>query len=266
MITVKTLMFEPMWFTQTLKNTTPYLIPLLISAGVAMIFRLLLNLFDRRWRKIDFSERPIPPADLMRRCRLLVVDDEYPELVDELKALGYSVDYEKDIDKNNINKLHKNLYSAVILDYRGVGKEFGNDHGLSLLRHLKRVVPATVIIAYTSKPVTSKNSDFFRIADFVLNKDDGIQESTEKIETALRRAVSIENLWGAFLGSLNVSKGSEEDFRLQNLYVRGLESAADREKMKLSVLDILSSPEAREATVSLLSNMFEIGIATYIGK
>jgi DNA-binding response OmpR family regulator len=135
--------------------------------------------------------------ELIRRSRILVIDDEQPKLIEDLRKDGFSVDY--DPTGNDTTNIEKNLYDLIILDFGGVGEKFGRDQGLSLLRHIKRVNPAPFILAYTSKSLPATQADFYRLTNGTLSKDAGIQESFLKIEDSLREALNVERLWTAVL-------------------------------------------------------------------
>ena len=102
----------------------------------------------------------------------------------------------------------------ILLDFGDVGAAFGQDQGLSLLKHIKRVNPAIVVLSYTSKALETRHADFYRQTDGALAKDAGIQESLEKIEDALRKAHSIKNVWTGLLCLCDVTPGSAEDSRV----------------------------------------------------
>jgi len=135
--------------------------------------------------------------ELIRRSRILVIDDEKPKLINDLGADGFSVDYDSTGD--DTSKIEKNLYDLIILDFGGVGKKFGQDQGLSLLKHIKRVNPAAIVLAYTSKSLPAEQSEFYRLTNGTLSKDAGIQESFSKIEDSLREALNVERIWAAVL-------------------------------------------------------------------
>src|SRR5438067_2540709 len=126
--------------------------------------------------------------ELRRRSRILVIDDERPELVDDLQKAGFAVDYHPDINKENLSFLDQNIFDLILLDFGNVGTSVGPDQGLTLLRHIKRINPAIVVLAYTSKALGADHADFYRLADGVLAKDAGIAESMEKIEGNLQKA------------------------------------------------------------------------------
>lgn len=126
-----------------------------------------------------------------------MIDDQRPKLLEDLGKQGFSIDYDSTGD--DTSKIEKNLYDLILLDFGGVGERFGKDEGLSLLRHIRRVNPAPFILAYTSKSLTSAQSDFYRMTDATLSKDAGIEESFSKIETSLREALNLERVWNALL-------------------------------------------------------------------
>ena len=135
--------------------------------------------------------------ELIRRSRILIIDDERPALIEDLQADGFSVDHDPTGD--DTTKIEKNLYDLIILDFGGVGKKFGKDQGLSLLKHIKRVNPAPFVLAYTSKSLAAEQSEFYRLTNGTLFKDAGIEESFSKIEDSLRQAQNVERIWGAIL-------------------------------------------------------------------
>lgn len=75
--------------------------------------------------------------DLIRKCRILVIDDQRPALIDDLTKSGFAVEY--DAVGDDMTNVEKRLYDLIILDFAEVGKNYGKDHGLSLLKHIKRV-------------------------------------------------------------------------------------------------------------------------------
>jgi hypothetical protein len=178
----------------------------------------------RQARKMWFSKKKtikdlrstINRDQLVRRSRLLVIDDEEPELIKDLKSAGFSVDYMVDVDQKNQTIFERQIYDLVLLDFGNVGKAFGSDEGLSLLKYIKRICPSVTVLTYTSKALPTIHADFYRLADGTLSKDAGIGESTEKIEDGLRRAWSIDRVWEGFLEKCNIKPGSDADLELQD--------------------------------------------------
>src|SRR4051812_4790904 len=119
-------------------------------------------------KKHQIDELDIPPLsreDLLRRSRILVIDDERPDLIDDLKKRHFFVDHLPDITKENLDEIERPFYDLIILDFGNVGTSIGDDHGLSILRHIKRINPTAMVLAYTSKALGTEHAEFFRMAD-----------------------------------------------------------------------------------------------------
>ncbi len=224
-----------------------------------------MGLFSRKKLKIESLDLKLSREELLRRSRILVVDDERPDLIDDLKAAGFAVDYEPDIPPAKMVVIDKLQYDLIILDFKNVGEAFGRDEGLDLLRHIKRVNPSTVVFAYTSKALGAEHADFYRSSDGVLKKDAGISESLEKIEEGLRRARSLPNLWSGMLHVAGIAPGSEEDFIAQDLYVRGLSTPNKMKTLKDRVISRIGGEESKALAVSAVEKLLEIGARAYLG-
>jgi len=111
------------------------------------------------------------------------------------------------------------MYDLVLLDLGNVKQKFGNDQELSLLRILKKMNSALVVLAYTYRALASDQADFYRLADGVLPKDASIEDTMEQVERYLRKAQNLENLWKGFLSVASVVPSSSEDRKLQDLLV-----------------------------------------------
>lgn len=213
---------------------------------------------------IESLDCQTPRDDLLRRSRILVVDDERPKIIDDLKAAHFSVDYRIDIKKEDMQLIETPLYDLLLLDFGNVGKDFGEDEGLSLLKHIKRVNPALFVVAYTSKSLGNRHADFFRISDAVLSKDAGIQESLEVIEKGLQKAWSTSNLWGGLLAVSGITPGSKIDKELQDLYVRGIFKPSKFEKLKQALYKTLTNDLAQKVGFAILGKLIEIGIHSHL--
>lgn len=172
---------------------------LLYTSGASASIAITKMIFSRFFGKPDLSKlKPdLNRDELIQRCRILVIDDQRPKLIDDLTKSGFAVEY--DAKGDDLKNVEKGLYDLILLDFGGVGEVYGKDQGLSLLRHIKRVNPVQFILAYTSKNLTPEQSEFYRLTDGTLFKDAGIQESFAKIEDSLRDSLDVERLWKATL-------------------------------------------------------------------
>lgn len=143
----------------------------------------MLGIFKR---KRDFDDiNHISRDDLIKKSRILIIDDDGTIMLkDFLQQQGFSVDHDK--LGNDLGKYTSGLYDLIILDYHGVGNELGGRHGLDLMRFLNKNLVSTRVLAYTSRSLSAAESDFFKMAHAVLQKDLGLADSMEIIEDQLR--------------------------------------------------------------------------------
>ncbi len=204
--------------------------------------------------------------DLVKRGRVLIIDDERPDLIDDLTQARFAVDYVPDIKRNNLSLIDQLTHDLIVLDFGNVGQEFGSDEGLSLLKYIKRVNPSVIVYAYTSKALTIEQSEFYTLTDGSLKKDAGISESTEKIEEGLRRALSIENLWEGLLNVAGIEPGSEEDLDLQNKYVKALKNTNKTSNLRSKAAEFFGSEGAQKIGSKLIDKLLELGFKAIIGE
>lgn len=119
----------------------------------------MFGFFEKKHTLSEISYT-IPREELIRRSRILVIDDERPDLIDDLKISHFAVDYVEDITNTNRDLIETAIYDLIILDYGNVGSCFGQDEGLSLLKHIKRINPSVYVLAYTSKSLNTNQADF----------------------------------------------------------------------------------------------------------
>jgi len=222
-----------------------------------------MRLFSKK--SIHDVKLTLPREEILRRSRILIVDDEKPEIINDLKKARFSVDYESDITKDNMNIVDQSTYDLILLDFGNVGKSFGADEGLSLLRYIKRVNPAIVVLTYTSKALSTTHADFYRHADGVLAKDAGIAESLEKIEEGLKKAHSIENVWLGLITLAGIVPGSDEDARFQDLLVRGFHSKRKLKMFRQNMLVLLDNGTGKSIGNLLIGKLIELGLKSFIG-
>jgi hypothetical protein len=188
---------------------------------------------------------------LIQSSRIVVIDDEVPLLVEELRKVGFAVDHDQ--HGNDLKNYDNQIYDAAIIDYHGVGQGLGKNQGLDLVRHIKRVSPRTRIIAYTSRSLSASESEFFRLSHVVLPKDLGLGDSLKLIETELRKAFEKSYLLDALLAKLSLAEGPERE-RMQDQLIKAL-SKKDESRFREYVGKAVG--KAAEKSVELIiSKMF----------
>ncbi len=136
---------------------------------------------------------------------------------------------------------------------------FGDEEGLSLLKHIKAVSPSAVVFAYTSKALKSCHADFYTLSDGNLDKDAGVQESIEKIVEGLQKARSLSNTWKSFLHRCAISPGSPDDLRLQHAFVKAVKNPKKHAYWKEVALDAAKSDEGKAFSTAIATKLLELG-------
>jgi DNA-binding NarL/FixJ family response regulator len=173
-----------------------------------------LSWFEKKPR---LAELTTPPSrdDLIRRARVALLDDETPEVMADVQAHGFAVDHLRSTSDARFSRLAGGVYDLLLLDYGGIGLQYGADEGLDVLRHLRRVNPALVVIAFSGRTFDASKSDFFRLCHAVLKKDAGIRETLEILELHLGKALTPNHQWAALLNVLQLPIDSKEAVALE---------------------------------------------------
>lgn len=156
---------------------------------------------------------------LIQNGRIVVIDDENPLIIEDLQKTGFAVDHDKVGD--DLGKYDAQIYDVAIIDFHGVGKRLGDNHGLDLLKHIRRVSPRTRLIAYTSRSLNASESEFFRLSHVVLPKDMGLTDSIALIENQLRLAFTKEHLFESLTSKLNMTSAVERQ-KIQQVLLKSL--------------------------------------------
>ena len=197
------------------------------------------NLFRRKRSIIDMS-RSLPRADILRRGRIALLDDERPEMLDDLRNSGLSIDHFTSTDDNRFSKLSEAFYDLLLLDYGGIGARYGGDEGLDVLRFLKRVYPSLRIVAFTARTFDSSKADFFRLCDGVIKKDSGIRETMEIIEQHLSTVLTAQYQFDGLVRTLDLD-------------------AAQRAELERAVLSDISRGHGTQSTQSMVKKLAKSG-------
>lgn len=170
---------------------------------------------------LDDFDSGLTRDELIRKGRIVIIDDEEPLLIDELRRSGFAVDHDKEgIDLRNYDA---QLYDVAIVDYHGVGQQLGTAQGLDLIRHIRRVSPRTRLIAYTSRSLNAAESEFFRLSHSVLPKDLGLVDSLGLIESELKKALSKEHLFETLASQLSIGSNPDRQ-RMRDALIKALKS------------------------------------------
>jgi len=197
--------------------------------------------------------------ELVRRGRILVIDDQEMPLFKSLSKEGFSVDHDR--TGNDTSKIERQIYDVIILDHGGVGTEFGAEEGLALLRRIKRLAPSAYILAYTSKALKSQHSDFYKLCDNVLEKDAGLGDSLKIIEDALRQSLTVSHLWNAAMVLTGLNPGARDEIELRKKFIEAVRKR-NVDIFKKSLTGVLH--KAVEASIdAIFSKVFSVAGGTW---
>jgi len=158
---------------------------------------------------LDFFDQSLSRERLIQAGRIVFIEDEEPLLISELRSAGFSVDHDR--TGEDLHNIDQQIYDLAVVDYHGVGQRLGKGQGLDLLKHIRRVSPRTRVMAYTSRSLSSAESEFFRLSHAILPKDLGLVDSLGRVETELRKAFTKEHLFEAMIAKLNMADAEEKE-------------------------------------------------------
>jgi CheY-like chemotaxis protein len=121
-----------------------------------------------RWFGTQRQWPTVNHAEIVRRSRILVIDDgdfPYKEL---FERDGYTIQQWRDVD--DLRALETGEFDLILLDLKGVGRAESVDEGFGVLRHIRETSPAQIVIAYSNADLSLEYQPFFRDADAVLHK------------------------------------------------------------------------------------------------
>lgn len=150
----------------------------------------------KRWPDLPFDE-------IKKRAQILVIDDAdfvYGPLFDRD---GYRLDKWDDVE--DLSKLEDGYYDLLLLDIQGVGRELSQEQGLGVLRHIRAVNPAHLIIAYSNADWSLRYQEFFRMADATLAKGADYVEFKRTVDSLLKQRFSL----GFYLDKIVLALGDE---------------------------------------------------------
>lgn len=126
---------------------------------------------------------------IVRRARILVIDDGDFPYRDLFKKAGFSI--EKWSEVQRLQDLEAGLYDLILLDLHGIGRKLSNDQGLGVLQHLKANNPDQVVVAYSNAEWGVKYQPFFDMADAVLDKSADYLDFKRVVEDLLYRHFNV---------------------------------------------------------------------------
>jgi DNA-binding response OmpR family regulator len=206
------------------------------------------------WKKKSLPWPDMPFEEVKKRARILVIDDNPFAYLELFKLDGYAIDQWSDVKE--ITKLENGEFDIILLDVQGVGKEISpSEQGLGVLRHLRRVNPAQVIIAFSNSDFSLKYHDFFAKADAILPKSADYVEFKRNVDDLLRERFSL----GFFVSRISKIPGVSSLDRVKTEREATAAIASEQPaKLKGFLLDKLVTKDNVETAVKLTMAAIEV--------
>lgn len=148
---------------------------------------------------------PVPNSEAIRKhARVLVIDDmDFPAQV-QFERDGYH--FERWPEVKNVSQLTDGHYHLILLDIHGVGlNEDPKLQGLGILKHIKHLNPAQLVILYSSQRQWISKREHLVLADAVLDKSSSYLDYKQAVDDLLRRRFQ----HGYFIAAMNRELGDE---------------------------------------------------------
>jgi len=137
-----------------------------------------------------FVKKQLSFEEMKKRTRILVIDDKKFPYQSKFQNDGYSID--KWNHAKSLTQLETNYYDIILLDQHGIGKGEITD-GMTLIKYIKKVNPAQIIIAYSQSKFSLSDAAFFKAADGCLDKNEDYCVFKEKVDDLIRKRFSPEH-------------------------------------------------------------------------
>lgn len=131
----------------------------------------------------------IPHDEIVKRSKVLVIDDQEFTYGKLFTRDGYSIEKWRDV--KNLSDLETDNFDLILLDLMGVGRKESSEEGLGLLKHLREACPAQLVVAYSNAEFSLKDHQFFNLADAVLAKTADYAEFKRTVDKLLDQRFSL---------------------------------------------------------------------------
>ena len=213
-----------------------------------------------RTSSIDEISVPLPPHELKKRVKVLVIDDEEDSFPTKgLQDDGYTIEWWPSVDSPRLRRLETGDFDIVVLDIQGVVEPTLSDtgDGRGIVRRLKRVNPSQVVIAFSGKTYDLDAVPFFRQTDDTLRKPVSLIQCKEVLDRLIQEHVSVRGYWQNLRHLLEQDGVSERRIRrLEDLVVR---SALDARRLSLDdVRNIIGTIDSIQTVVSWANKIISL--------
>ncbi len=162
-------------------------------------------------KKISSLSVPIKPEELRKRVKILVVDDNEEHFPYQLlRDNGYTIEWWGNVTSDKLERMERGDFDIIILDIKGItDNSVSESEGLGILKRIKSVNPAQVVVAFSGHSFDLNKTEFWRLADDTLSKPVSIVKAKELIDRLINEKITITNYWNA-IKTILISEGAGE--------------------------------------------------------
>lgn len=152
--------------------------------------------------------------------KILIIDDEPFNFLEPLRDLQFNLTYKKDID--NLSDISG--YNIILSDIRGVGRKFSEQFGGAfLINEIKKNYPEKIAIIYTANDYDTSFQQYFRKADFIIEKGTSIEAWTNIFDKAITNLYNPVEIWKNFAENLiDAGMSTTKISKLESCYVSSI--------------------------------------------
>lgn len=193
------------------------------------------------WKSIDMVQ-------IVKRSRILIIDDEPFPYVELLKGDGYNIDYwNGNIER--IDNLENGYYDLILLDFHGVGTKISEKQGFGILEYVKNKNPVQLVIAMSNKDWGLEYQSFIDLADSKISKTSDYIDFKRAIDILLEKRFSKEYYIELIMSQSTIMQKAE----IEKYFLKSLKSKKPAEKL-LQKLD----PVTIEVVLRITNNALTI--------
>lgn len=203
------------------------------SRGKENVYRSTLELLERK-----------NIANLRKKVKVLIVDDEDDGIFRALESRQYEVFYKADMTY----AIEADPFDLIIMDIRGVAKRRQSSmEGFALACEIKKKYPLKKVCCYSGSPyqeiaeqLTDKKIDAFFIKDLDLDK------MCDKIDNLILEYVDISKQWEVLRAEMIQNSVDEKDIqKIRDIYFQSFE------KNNFTELNVYIMEHIKNATTML---------------
>ena len=195
--------------------------------------------------KSRLADVPQPSLEeLHKRTRIVVIDDtpeHFP--IDILRNEGYAIDSWKRVE--DLGKLESGAFDIIFLDIANVAEHLDPvSDGIGVLRHLKKYNPGQIVVAFSGRPFSIGQTEFFRLADDTMSKPISALDAKERIDNLLMSKVTVTHYWGAIAALLQrADVPTKKIAALEKAVLKAARKDTDFEQLKASVRGLVTDAQ-----------------------